>query len=241
MKYIFNLLFYRPLYNALVFLGGVMPGHNLALAIVTLTIIVKTILLPLQRQMTRTQHVLKTLNPELQALKTQYPNDAAAQARETMALYKKYKINPFSGFFLIILQIPILFALLFLFRSDFHFDPHILYSFIHAPAVVNTSLFGLLDITEKSYVLAVIVALTQFFQNKLMAPPPPVTTNGQPSWQADFAKSFNLQVRYFFPILIGFVAIGLPAAVSLYWTVSNLFSIAQELWFRRGLKSRPLS
>jgi membrane protein insertase Oxa1/YidC/SpoIIIJ len=59
----------------------------------------------------------------------------------------------------------------------------------------------------------------------------------QPSWQADFAKSFNFQLRYFFPILIGFVAIGLPAAVSLYWTVSNLYSIAQELWFRRSLKA----
>jgi YidC/Oxa1 family membrane protein insertase len=241
MKYLFNLVFYQPLYNALVFLGGVMPGHNLALAIVVLTIGVKTILLPLQRQMTRTQLVLKTINPELQKIKEQYAKDSTAQARETLALYKKYKINPFSGFLLIILQIPILFALLFLFRSDFHFDPQLLYSFIHIPPVVNTSLFGWLDITGKSYVLAIVVALTQFFQNKLMAPPPPPPRAGEPSWQTDFAKSFNFQIRYFFPILIGFVAISLPAAVSLYWTVSNLYSIAQETWFRRSFKTPPLS
>jgi YidC/Oxa1 family membrane protein insertase len=240
MHFIFNTVFYLPLYNALVLLCLVLPSHSVGLAIILLTIGVRVILFPLQHRMSHTQRKLRELDGTIKAIKEKHANDNTEQARQIMALYKEHGINPMSGFIVLIIQIPILLALYWVTRGSFNFDPSLLYRFVVAPATISTNLFGLIDVSAHSYVLAALVGLSQFTQISLTLPPVAKNKTGAaPTIKDDMARSMSLQMRYVLPVLIIFISAKLPAAVSLYWITSNIFSIGHELYVRRKAKEIP--
>ena len=115
MSYLFNLFFYEPLYNGLIFLIGVLPRADIGIVVVLFTCIVKLILFPLSKKSVLTQIRMKEIQPELDAIKEKHKENKQEQALKVMALYKERKINPFSGILLIFIQIPIIFALYFVF------------------------------------------------------------------------------------------------------------------------------
>lgn len=228
-------VFYQPLYNALVWLSAVLPGHNLGLAVIILTVAVKAILLPLQRRVSHTQIRMKELEPKIKAIKDNH-KDNTEQARKIMELYREHKVNPFFSILVLLIQLPVLLSLFYVFRSGFNFDQSLIYSFISTPTLVNHWLLGF-DLTVKSYILAVLTGITQFIQIKIMSPTlPPPNKDGQADLKQDLARSMQFQMRYFMPVLIIFIAANLPAAVPLYWVTSNIFTIVQEWWFHRSLK-----
>jgi YidC/Oxa1 family membrane protein insertase len=108
------------------------------------------------------------------------------------------------------------------------FDAAGLYSFIHAPLSVSFSFLGIIDLTGKSIALAVIVMLTQFVYARMLTAKKP-DPKEPASFQTDLARSMHLQMRYVFPILMGIIAYAVSAAVALYFVVSNVFAIGQEL------------
>ena len=112
---IFNTFFYHPLYNGLVFLISAVPLADVGIAIIALTVLVKLLLFPLSRKAVRTQLIMKELEPELKTLKEKYKNDKQQQARKVMDLYKEKGVNPFSGIARILIQIPIILALYWVF------------------------------------------------------------------------------------------------------------------------------
>lgn len=230
----FNTIFYQPLYNALVFLASVIPGHDIGLAIIALTIIVKLILLPSYHKMLITQKKIKLIEPEIKEINNKYKDNPAERARLTMEIYRREKINPFSQFIILFVQIPIVLALFWVFQSDFNFDPKLLYSFVHAPEWVSALFLGLIDITSKSLPLAVVVGLTQFLQS-YYALPATGPRKGDASFAEDFGRSLNMQMKYVMPIIIVLIASNLPVALSIYWITSNIFSIGQELFVRRRI------
>ena len=98
---------------------------------------------------------------------------------------------------------------------------------------VSFNFIGTIDLTASSIVLAVLVALSQFVVARMMMP---LASDSQPeekSLQNDLAKSMQVQMRYVFPIVMGVVAYVISAAIALYFLVSNLFAIGQELYVRR--------
>ena len=122
---------YEPLYNGLVFLLSLLPEPaNAGIAIILFTVVVKVVLLPLSRVAIETQLKMKEIEPELSKIKAQYKGNREQLSLKTMALYKEKGINPFSGFFLILIQIPIIFALykIFLFGGLPEFNFEFLYS-----------------------------------------------------------------------------------------------------------------
>lgn len=231
----FRAIFYNPLYNALVWLAAIIPGHDLGLAIIILTIIVKIVLMPLYKKAIVTQQKMKLVDPEIKKIKAENKN-AQEQSRLMVELYKKNQLNPFASLVVVIIQIPIILALFWVFKDSFHFDPKLLYSFVHLPEQVNTLFFGFIDITAKSWAFAALVGLTQFLQMKFALPPTPKAT-GQGGFSEEFQRSMNLQMKYFMPVLIAFVSASLPVAISLYWITSNIFAIGQEIFVRRKLVS----
>ena len=232
ISYLFHQLFFDPLYNLLIWLSVVLPDHSLGLAIIVLTLIVKIILLPLYHKTTTSQKKIKSLEPKLKELKEKHASNREAQARATMALYREHGINPLTSFWLLLIQIPIVLALFWVFRDSFDIRPEILYSFITPPALINATLFGL-DLTTKNYLLAILVGASQFIQMRLAIPPiPPPTTSQERSFKNDFARSMNIQMRYVLPIFITLVSLGFPAALTLYWLTSNLFAIGHELFVK---------
>ncbi len=234
MKAIWNTVIYQPLLNSLIALAAVMPGKSLGLAVVVLTVLIRLLLFPVSKRAIRSQYALRALDPKIQAIKTK-KLDKQAEAQELFLLYKTEKVNPFSGCLLLLIQLPILIALYSTFVSGVN-HPELLYSFI-SPEGITTSLFGL-DITIPSLMLAILAALTQGVQAFLAPRPPKPQTEDKLNFQSQLAASMSVQTRYVLPIIIFFIARNVSAAVSLYWVVSNLFSIGQELYFRRLFKGK---
>lgn len=238
MAAVFHTLVYQPIYNALAFVVGSVPGGDVGVAIVIVTLLVRLVLFPLSLAAIKTQIAMRKIDPDLKALRVELKDDKEALARRTMALFKENKINPFASFVWILIQLPIIIGLYLVLRSEtkvVSFDPAILYAFIHAPGHTSLLFLGILDLTGKSILLALIVVATQFIYARLMVPAPaPKTDTKEPlSFQDDLAKSMNLQMQYVFPIILGGVAYFASSAIALYFVVSNLFSIGQELAVRR--------
>lgn len=241
MQYLWNTFLYEPLHNALIFLIGIVPGGDVGVAVILLTIIVKLILFPLSQKSVRSQIAMKMIEPDIAKIKEQYKDDKQEQAKKTFELYKEKKVNPFSGCVVLLIQLPIIFALYYVFLHGLDVAGAKMYSFIQAPDVVNTNFLGILDVTGKSLVLAVLTGLSQFFQMKLSVPPVSATpATGEKSFMTDFSKSMNFQMKYILPIFIAFVSYSISAAVALYWFTSNLFAIGQELYVRNKVKKEGI-
>ena len=235
MSFLFNTFIYNPLYNGLVFLIDVMPGHEVGWAVVILTLIVKVLLYPLTKKAVLTQKAMASVDEEVKVLREKYKDNKEEQAKRLMTLYREKGISPFASFFSLLLQIPVILALYFVFASGL---PEImverLYTFVSVPGSVDMLFLGFFDMAAKSWPLALLAGLSQFI-HAYISVPHPKKPSGTPSFQEDFARSMSIQVKYVFPVIIVFVAHSLSAAVALYWAAGNIFAIGQEFLIRRHL------
>ncbi len=242
MTFFYHTFIFYPLYNAFVLLIDGLPFFDAGIIIIIFTVIIRLVLFPLAKKSVRTQTLMRELNPEIEKIKEKYKDDKQKQSLETLNLYKKYKLNPFSSILLLIIQLPILIALyrIFLFAGFTHIDSAVLYPFVPMPNVSISPLFlGFFDVTQKSYVLAFAAAVSQYFQAKLIIPPTPVKKDGKQSMSDSLARNMSLQMKYVMPIIIFFIAYSTTGVVAIYWTVSNLFMIGQEFFVRRQIKKNP--
>lgn len=240
-KYAFSTFIYDPLYNGLTYLVDIVPAHDIGIAVVILTIAVKIVLFPLSRQAIRTQAAMRSIAPDVEAIKTRLKDKQEEQAKAIFALYKERGVRPFSSFLLILVQFPILFGLYWVFwKGGFpNVDSSLLYSFIPFPESVNMEFLGLVDMRERSIILAILTGITQYIYTRLsMGPRKPAVKENKPSFSSDMARSFDLQARYVLPLIFSGIAYTLAAALPLYWTTSNLFMIAQELAMGRRFKEK---
>ncbi len=231
---IWNTVLYHPLLNALAFLVSVVPGGDVGIAVVILTVLVKLILFPLSQKSIESQAEMNVLAPEVNKIKASGASKEE-QAKQTFELYKRHKVNPFSGCLLIVIQVPIIFALYFVFYKGITFHDDLLYSFIHIPEHMNMIFLGLIDISQKSLILAVLAGVSQYLQALFMPmPSPSLNTSGSPaSFAESFSKSMHMQMKYVFPFIVAFIAYSISGAVALYWIISNLFMVAQQIYVKK--------
>lgn len=241
--YIWHTIFFDPIYNSLVFFVDVVRGGDVGIAIILTVILVKLILLPVSLKAARTQLIMNEMAPKMDEIKKTYKDNREEQARKTLELFQKNKVNPFSSILLLFIQIPIVIALYFaVYKGGGVALPDIntalLYSFIPTPDTVSMFFIGIMDITEKSIVLAFLAGATQFFHTRLSMPKlAPRDPKAEVSFKDDFNRSLQLQMRYVMPIIIFIAAYTISAAIALYFTISNVMSIAQEYVVRhKGLK-----
>jgi len=231
MMEIYNTILYQPLFNAVILLYNLLPGTDFGLAIVALTLIVRSALFPLTVKTTVSQRSLNRLNPQLQALKEKFKNDTQAQSAAIMKLYKDNNVNPLSGCLPLLVQLPLLIALYQVFGAGFKSESlGLLYNFVENPGQINSLSFGFLDITLPSAVLALITGFLQFTQlrqNQAL-----VQSSGQ---QKDI-QTINKQMLYFFPVMIIIIGWNLPAGLLIYWLTTTLFSIGEQIYIRKKYK-----
>lgn len=227
---IWNTVLYQPLLNALAFLVSIIPGGDVGIAVIILTILVKIILFPLSQKSIESQAEMNILAPEINKIKNSGANKEE-QAKLTFDLYKKHKVNPFSGCLLVLIQIPVIFALYYVFFKGINFEGGLLYSFVRVPENVNMIFLGILDITKKSLVLAILAGVSQYLQAYFM--PKPAVSGGTSSFSDSFAKSMQMQMKYVFPFVVAFIAYSISGAVALYWIISNLFMVAQQIYVQK--------
>ncbi len=228
ISHLFNEIFYRPLLNGLVFLYNVVPGHDMGISIIILTIVIRFILWPLTGKSIKNQKVLTKIQPQIEEIKKKFKNDKKAQAQALMGLYSENKINPLAGFLPLVIQIPIIIALWQVFLNSLNLDLNSLYSFIPAPAQVQSIFLGLVDLSHKSVVLAVLAGVLQYFQTKMIMPVSAKATTGKLAEASSFSHIMSKQMLYFGPILSIVIFWSLPAALPLYWIMVTLLTLLQQ-------------
>lgn len=242
----FYIILYQPLFNALVLLYNYVPGHDFGIAIIVLTLLIRFILYPLSVKAVNSQRSLQKLQPKIKEIQDKYKTDKEKQAKEILELYKKEKINPFSGLLLAIIQLPILIALYRVFWNGLNPDElSALYTFVASPGQINALFLHLIDLSKPNFILTIIAGVTQYFQAKMLIPQAKPKSSGQ-NKQADISQAMQKQMIYFMPVFTVIILIGLPSALGLYWTISGLFSIIQQhLIFKKNnqheLENKPVA
>ena len=223
--HLFNIILYQPLLNILVLLYK--HCHDFGIAILGLTILIKILLSPLTLKTLKAQKALQQLQPKLKEIQEKYKNDLEGQKRAMIELYQKEKINPLSGCFPMLLQLPILIALYQLFRKGLGPDQFsLLYGFILPPENVSLTFLGIINLAQPSLFLAVLAGIVQFIQTRS-------SLMGQGNLQKDpkslkTSQLMQKQLSYFFPIFTVLILLRLPAAVALYWLTVSVISVIQQ-------------
>lgn len=222
---LFNAILYQPLFNGLILIYNFLPNHDFGLAIIFLTIIIRILLYPLSVKALHSQTKMQQLQPQIQEIQKKYKDDKEKQARETLELYRKEKINPFSGLFLALIQLPILIALYQVFWHGLNAQElSNLYSFVQNPGQVHSLFLGFMDLAKPNIIFAFLAGIVQFVQTKMLMPTP----SKEQKKSGDIASMMQTQMVYFFPILTVIILFRLPSALALYWIASGLFSVIQQ-------------
>ena len=235
---IYNDAIYRPLLNLLVFFYNVIPGHDIGVVIIILTILIRLALAPSFHKSLKSQKAMNDLQPKLTELREKHKDNKEAQAKAMMELYKEHKINPLASCLPILVQLPLLIALNGVFRVALGgHNIEGLYSFIHAPAAGISPLFlGFVDLSRAGWagsgfywpgiVLAILTGATQFWQSKLMM----AKNTGS---QDATAKAMQMQMIYIFPLVFVYMALKFSSGLALYWTAMTFFTLAQQIYINR--------
>jgi len=228
MAFVWNEFFIKPLLNLLLFLYNNVPGHDLGVAIIIITIIIRVIVLPLSLKSARSQRKMKRLAPELAALKEKHKDDQQAFAKAQMEFYRHNGVSPISSCLPVLIQLPILLALYRIFREVLtKIDPSQIYSFIHLPEKISPYFLGFLDLSKpEKFVLPILAAGLQYV---LAVMTTPIDKSKNPSTE----QKMNRQMVFLMPLMTLFFAISLPSGLILYWIVGTLFSIIQQIIVNR--------
>lgn len=231
-KALMTQVLYQPLFNILMLFYVYLPGRDLGVAIIILTLIIRLALYPSYVQTLRAQRELKKIQPEIDEIKKLHKDNQAKQSEELMKVYKTNKVNPLGSCLPLLIQLPILYALYRVFMAGLNSDSlKLLYDwFPRIPTEINTIFLGFLQIksweinlaTPNIY-LAVIAGIAQFIQSWLMTKFSPMPQAG------GVTKIINMQMMYLFPVLTVFIGMSLPAALGLYWVATTIFTIIQQI------------
>lgn len=243
---VYNTILYEPIFNGMIWLYDVLPFHDMGVAIILLTLVIKIILFWPSLSALKSQKKLQETQPKIAEIREKYKDNKEELGKHLMEFYKENKVNPFSSCLPLLIQLPILIALYRAFFHGLQTDPTTgllqadqishLYGYlqdIYVTQPIKTSLFGLVDLAKTHNVIfAVLAGAAAFFQAKtLQAKRAVVKTAG--SKDEDLAASVNKQMMYLMPILTVVFGYQFPAGVTLYWLVSTLFSLGQQLYFFR--------
>ncbi len=201
---------------------------NYGVAIILLTVVSKVLFYPLTVKSMRSMKAMQALQPQVNALRSKYQKDPQTLQRETLALYKKHRVNPMGGCLPMIAQVPIFYALYLALSVSVELQGSPFLCFFTlptwVPALGGADLW-ICDLAahDPTYVLPVLMGITMFVQQKL------TPTMGDPR---------QAKMMLFMPVVFTFMFLNLPSGLVLYWTVSNVLQILQQKLMDRPARSR---
>jgi YidC/Oxa1 family membrane protein insertase len=221
---IFNSILYQPMLNFLILIY--IYTNNFGIAVIGLTLLIKFLTNPLNQKALESQKAMAEIQPMLKEIQRKHKDNQEKQAQEMMALYKDKKFNPFSGILLLFIQIPVIWALFYVFKEGINIDPSQMYSFITFPQTINPYFLGI-DLSKPNIYLAVVTAIAQFIQAKTGTPP--TTVKGEADDKtAQITNMMQKQMIIFIPLITLFVLYNLPAALGLYLLITTILTIFQQ-------------
>jgi YidC/Oxa1 family membrane protein insertase len=192
-------------------------GGEYGIAILILTIIVRTLILPLMIKQYQNTKAMQKLQPEMKLIREKYKDEPRKQQEEMMKLYQTHQVNPLAGCLPLVIQMPVFIAL---------------YNSIYMNAAIREHTFlGLqLGLTPNNsghwyyYIVPIVAAITTFVQSKMM------------SAQQQQMMGAMKGLMMIFPVLIFVMALNFPVALPLYWIYSNIYTIVQNyfMYVRRS-------
>lgn len=192
-------------------------GGSYGWGIIIFTIIVRIIILPLMFYQMKSSRKTMDLQPQLKELQAKYPDrdqdSMRAMQEEQRKLYAEAGVNPVAGFLPLLVQMPVLLAL---------------YQAIFRSQELKTGTFMWMQLGDKDpyFILPVLAAIFTFATSKLSMMSQPDT--GQ--------KGMTAAMTYGMPLMIFITALNVPAALSLYWVITNAFSVGQTLLINNPFK-----
>ena len=207
---------------------------NYGVGIILLTIILKLLLWPLSKKSTESTAKMSALNPQLEELRVKYKDNPQKLNQETADLYKQEGINPMGGCLPLLIQFPILIAFYGLLNKHFElrgamFIPGWITD-LSAPETIFTLGFNIPLIGSEIHLLPIIYTVSMILSMKM--------ANGQSKNSAQGGGTMVF-MTYGMPILFFFILYSAPSGLLLYWTVSNILSIGQQIYVNKVVKNRP--
>ena len=220
----------RPMFDLLQFLYGILG--NFGLAILSVTVLVKAIFFPLANRSYASMAAMRRVQPEMKSIQERFKDDRAAQQTAMMELYKKEKINPLSGCWPVLIQVPVFFSLYTVIFISLEMRHAPFFGWIvdlAAPDPTNVfTLFGLIPWNPTALpfiggllhlgVWPLIMGITMWVQMKLNPPPADPTQ----------AVIFN-----WLPVVFTFMLGSFPAGLVIYWAWNNTLSVAQQYFIMK--------
>ena len=232
---LYQLFLYQPLLNLLIFFYDFIPGKDIGVAIIVLTILVRILLYPLSQKTLKSQKLLQEIQPKVEELKKKYADNKEMLASELMKVYSENKVNPFSSCLPLLIQLPIFIALYQTFQAGLTSSSfNLLYPFIPSPGSISPVSFGFLDLSKAQPVLALLAGLAQYYQSKMMI------TKKQPAMAGSEDEKrlalMNKQMMYMMPVLTVVIGFSLPGGLTLYWLLTTVLMVLQQyLMFKKKL------
>jgi YidC/Oxa1 family membrane protein insertase len=174
---------------------------NYGLAIILMTLLLRVVLFPLTAKGMRANFKMQEIQPEIKELQKKFKKDPDQLNRATTELWKKNGVNPFAGCITMLIQLPVIFGFIGALRE---------YEFVGNPAFLWIPHLGQSD---PIYILPVLAAIGTYVQSKITTP----TTD----------KSMQT-MTYMFPVMVLAFGFKMPAAFTLYWVFSSVFSVAER-------------
>jgi YidC/Oxa1 family membrane protein insertase len=210
----------RPLVYLLKFSHSL--SGNYGIDIILLTVLVKLIFFPLSNKSFKSMAEMKQLQPQMERLREEYKDDRERLNRETMELYRRYKINPLSGCLPMLVQLPVFIALY--------------QAFLYAIELRQAPFFGWIQDLSKPDRLGTIAlpfidppgipVLTLLMGGTMLVQQAMTPATGDPTQQ---------KMMMLMPVVFTLMFVNFPAGLVLYWLVNNVLSIAQQYAFNKGL------
>ncbi|OGO42081.1 MAG: hypothetical protein A2Z04_04935, partial [Chloroflexi bacterium RBG_16_57_9] len=222
-----------PMLNLLLLLYEIL-GHNFALSIAVFTILVRVVTLPLTLPQQRSAKAMQTLQPQIQELQKKYKNDREKLSQAQMELYKEAGVNPLGGCLPMLIQFPVWIGLYQAIIRGLGNSPMQLFQLSQSifPAlrwlsdlVPLNATFLWMDLAhpDRYYVLPILVAVSTYVQQKMMATP-----SNDPQ-----TASMNQMMTLMMPLMFGYFSLQFASGLSLYWVVSSLVGIITQ-YFQTG-------
>lgn len=212
MANLFNNFIFEPILEILLWIYNNLALGDLGLAIIMLTIFIRIVLFPFFYKSSKDQALIRKLQPKVDEIKKTHKEDKQKQTEELMSLYKEHKLNPFSGFLLLIIQLPIFIGIFKIFK-----DTEII-----TQTFTNFTFLGIINLVEVSIPLVVIASILQYIQGKIS-----LNSGKQPQNKKGMAK-FGKSMIYFMPFISFIILTQLPSALAVYWITSSIFSTGQS-------------
>ena len=216
-------LFVRPLAWIIINLGKILGNYGTSVMVIG--IIIRLIMMPFSAKTIKQQESLKRAQPELERIERKYKDRTDQEAmmqksQETLAIYKKYNINPMSSCLVSFIQLPLFFA----FLEAINRVPAIFENNFWKFQLGTTPLVGIKEGNYYYIILIVLIVLFTALSFKMTMSQTSATTES------------GIQSKYmmiFMTVFIGIASIQLPSAIALYWVVTNAFNVFQTLIFKK--------